>query len=162
MPDTYILYASHIAAMAPGTNLGAATPVQIGGLPEPPERGTKPEPSKITSQSRMRARVRRVAVRHGQKTRCGDDSVPMKDTMSHKMIHDAAAYIRGLAQMRDRNAEWAERAVREAVSLSATEALNLKVIDYVAADVPDLLKQVNGRHITIQGQDLSWIRLQPR
>ena len=75
--------------------------------------------------------------------------------MSRKMIHDAAAYIRGLAQMRERNAEWAERAVREAVSLSATEALNLKVIDYVAADVPDLLRQVNGREITILGQNIT-------
>ena len=84
-----------------------------------------------------------------------DDNLPMKDTMSRKMIHDAAAYIRGLAQMRGRNAEWAERAVREAVSLSAAEALNLKVIDYVATDVPDLLKQVNGRRMNVLGRDLT-------
>ena len=75
--------------------------------------------------------------------------------MSRKMIHDAAAYIRGLAQMRGRNAEWAERAVREAVSLSAAEALNLKVIDYVAADVPDLLEQVNGRRMNILGRNIT-------
>lgn len=144
---TYILYASHIAAMAPGTNLGAATPVQIGGLPEPPERRTEPGTQPKSSPDSPAAQSR------GQDA-TKDDSIPVKDTMSRKMIHDAAAYIRGLAQMRDRNAEWAERAVREAVSLSATEALNLKVIEYVAADVPDLLKQVNGRHITIQGKDL--------
>jgi membrane-bound serine protease (ClpP class) len=75
--------------------------------------------------------------------------------MSRKMIHDAAAYIRGLAQMRGRNQEWAERAVREAVSLSATEALSLGVINYVATDVPDLLKQANGRRITVLGRDLA-------
>ena len=74
--------------------------------------------------------------------------------MSHKMIHDATAYIRGLAPMRDRNAKWGERTVREAVSLSATDGLNLEIIDYLAADIPDLLKQMNGRHVTIQSQDL--------
>jgi membrane-bound serine protease (ClpP class) len=147
---TYILYASHIAAMAPGTNLGAATPVQIGGLPEPPERRTEPGTRPKSSPDSPAAQPGESRGQDAAK----DDSVPVKDTMSRKMIHDAAAYIRGLAQMRDRNAEWAERAVREAVSLSATEALNLKVIEYVAADVPDLLKQVNGRHITIQGKDL--------
>ncbi|MGH8685841.1 MAG: NfeD family protein, partial [Nitrosospira sp.] len=84
-----------------------------------------------------------------------EDSMPTQDKMSRKIMHDAAAYLRGLAQMRGRNAEWAERAVREAVSLSATEALNLKVIDYVATDVPDLLNQVNGRQVTILGQNLT-------
>ncbi len=148
---TYILYASHIAAMAPGTNLGAATPVQIGGLPEPPERRTEPETKPKSSPDSPAAQSGESRDQDAAK----DDSVPIKDAMSRKMIHDAAAYIRGLAQMRHRNAEWAERAVREAVSLSATEALNLKVIDYVAADVPDLLKQVNGRHVAIHGQDLT-------
>lgn len=134
---TYILYASHIAAMAPGTNLGAATPVQIGGLPEP-EPKAKPK----LEQSR-----------DVEKDAAKEHSPPLKDAMSRKMVHDAAAYIRGLAQMRGRNAEWAERAVREAVSLSASEALNLKVIDFVASDVPDLLKQVNGRKVSVLGQE---------
>lgn len=134
---TYILYASHIAAMAPGTNLGAATPIQIGGgLPEPePEPKTRPKPGEDRDQ-------------HSEK----DDTFPTKDGMSRKAVHDAAAYIRGLAQMRERNVEWAELAVREAVSLSATEALNLKVIDFVAADVADLLKQINGRQVAVLGQ----------
>jgi membrane-bound serine protease (ClpP class) len=137
---TYILYASHIAAMAPGTNLGAATPIQIGGgLPESePEPGTSPKPDEGRDQ-------------HAEK----DGKFPTKDGMSRKIVHDAAAYIRGLAQMRNRNVEWAERAVREAVSLSATEALNLKVIDYVAADVPDLLKQVNGRQVNVLGRNIT-------
>lgn len=147
---TYILYASHIAAMAPGTNLGAATPVQIGGLPESPEPSTGPKTKPKPSQGSPAAQPDES---HDQNAK--DDSVPPQDKMSRKMIHDAAAYIRGLAQMRGRNAEWAERAVREAVSLSATEALDLKVIDYVATDVADLLKQVNGRQFTILGQNLT-------
>lgn len=122
---TYILYASHIAAMAPGTNLGAATPVAIGapGIGPPPRRPGD-------DQAKPPA-----------------DSPP--DAKSDKAVHDAAAYIRGLAQLRGRNAEWAERAVREAVSLSATEALQLKVIDYVADDLPHLLKQADGRKIVL-------------
>ncbi|MCQ4287365.1 nodulation protein NfeD [Pseudomonas stutzeri] len=117
---TYMLYASHIAAMAPGTNLGAATPVQIGGSPgNPPE---KPDAEKA-------------------------DSDKSSDAMSRKQVNDAAAYIRGLAQLRGRNAEWAERAVREAVSLSANEALELKVIDYLAADVDELLGTLDGKTI---------------
>lgn len=118
---TYILYASHIAAMAPGTNLGAATPVAVGAP------GIGPPPKKP-----------------------GDEQTPApapKNAQEEKAVHDAAAYIRGLAQLRGRNAEWAERAVREAVSLSATEALQLKVIDYVADDLAHLLKQLDGRKI---------------
>jgi membrane-bound serine protease (ClpP class) len=133
---TFILYASHIAAMAPGTNLGAATPVAIGpapGMPpaQPPESGKK------------------RADQDGAKKAEQEDAP--KDSMSKKQIHDAAAYIRSLAQLRGRNAEWGERAVREAVSLSAEEAKKIKVIDLIARDVPDLLKQVHGRKVTVQG-----------
>jgi membrane-bound serine protease (ClpP class) len=123
---TYILYASHVAAMAPGTNLGAATPVQIGGA------GTKPgaqEPSPDKQAPR-------------------DD----QDAMTRKQVNDAAAYIRGLAQLRGRNAEWAEQAVREAVSVPATEALRLKVIDQIASDLPDLLRQLDGKSLVAAGQ----------
>jgi membrane-bound serine protease (ClpP class) len=141
---TYILYASHIAAMAPATNLGAATPVQIGGpgAPEKPEEKPKPEKEKDTSQ---------------QKEKAADKETPAaaepKDAMSRKQIQDAAAYIRGLAQMRGRNVEWAERAVREAVSLSAEEALKINVIDVIARDVPDLLAKLNGRKLNVLGKD---------
>lgn len=139
---TYILYASHIAAMAPGTNLGAATPVQIGGAPEPkePEKPVQKQDKKEGSEK-------------DEKGKTANESPVPKDTMSRKMVHDAAAYIRGLAQMRGRNAQWAERAVREAVSLSATEALGLKVIDYVADDVPHLLKQLQGKKVNVLGQE---------
>ena len=124
---TYILYSAHIAAMAPGTNLGAATPIQIG-MPSPgssPPSGDKEKKDKDKS--------------------CEDHT---QDTLTKKQTHDAAAYIRGLAQLRGRNAEWGERAVREAVSLSADEALAQKVIDLTARDVPELLKKVDGRKVT--------------
>lgn len=117
---TYILYASHIAAMAPGTNLGAATPVRIGGAPGTPS---------------------------DDKAKGGDD-----ETLARKQVNDAAAYIRGLAQMRGRNADWAEKAVREAVSLSANEALRLNVIDQVADDLPDLLRELDGKTLQVAGQ----------
>ncbi|WP_267273496.1 NfeD family protein [Pseudomonas putida] len=117
---TYILYASHVAAMAPGTNLGAATPVQIGGPPGTP---------------------------NDDKAKGGDD-----ETLARKQVNDAAAYIRGLAQLRGRNADWAEKAVREAVSLSASEALRLNVIDQVADDLPDLLRKLDGKTLQVAGQ----------
>jgi membrane-bound serine protease (ClpP class) len=140
---TYILYASHIAAMAPATNLGAATPVQIGGPgggePSKPEDKQKPEQSKKRDK------------RGGDKV--GDKAPPEPgDTMSRKAIHDASAYIRGLAALRGRNAEWAEKAVREAVSLPAEEAVKIKVADLIASDLADLLKKVNGKTLEIQGQ----------
>jgi membrane-bound serine protease (ClpP class) len=123
---TYILYASHIAAMAPGTNLGAATPVQIGGISPP---GSK-EKEKEKDQA--------------------DDAD--RDSMKMKAINDAAAYIRGLAELHGRNEEWAEKAVREAASIPASEALKLNVIDIIASDVTDLLKQMDGREVVLQGQ----------
>ncbi|ELF6207085.1 nodulation protein NfeD [Pseudomonas putida] len=117
---TYILYASHVAAMAPGTNLGAATPVQIGGPPGAPK---------------------------DDKAKGSDD-----ETLSRKQVNDAAAYIRGLAQLRGRNADWAEKAVREAVSLPASEALRLNVIDQVADDLPALLRKLDGKTLEAAGQ----------
>ena len=135
---TFILYASHFAAMAPATNLGAASPVAIGGAPG----GTKPDPA-------------------GKDGKKGEPTAG--DTMMRKVTNDASAYIRGLAQLRGRNAEWAEKAVREAVSLSAAEAKKIKVIDLVAADVPALLVALEGktteaggakRTLTLQGADV--------
>ena len=105
---TYILYASHIAAMAPATNLGAATPVSIGG-------------EKQESES----------------------------PMERKVVSDAVAYIRGLAELRGRNSDWAEQAVRGAASLSATAAVKENVVDIVARDIPDLLNQIDGREVRV-------------
>ena len=125
---TYLLYASHIAAMAPASNLGAATPVAIGIGGQQPEERPPARPASGASQPE-----------------------PPHDAMGAKRIADAAAYLRSLAQLRGRNAEWAERAVRESVSLSAADALAMKVVDLVAADVPDLLRQLDGRDIAVQG-----------
>jgi membrane-bound serine protease (ClpP class) len=128
---TYILYAAHVAAMAPATNLGAATPVAIGisgsGKDDEGERGAgkKGEGDKPAKH----------------------DAADSANAMTRKQVNDAAAYIRGLALMRGRNADWAERAVREAVSLSATEALKTNVVDLIAEDVPDLLKRLDGRKL---------------
>jgi membrane-bound serine protease (ClpP class) len=119
---TFILYASHIAAMAPGTNLGAASPVSIGGPSAPADK-------------------------EGKRT---------EDTMTRKVTNDAVAYIRGLAQMRGRNADWAEKAVREGVSLSAQEALKLKVIDHVAADLPALLKALDRPRAEVREVEPDW------
>jgi len=130
---TYILYATHIAAMAPGTNLGAATPVQIGGpLPGLPD--TTPGKDKDKKE--------------------GSDQQPKtKDAMTAKATNDAVALIRSLAELRGRNADWAEKAVREAESLSASAALQAKVIDLVARDQAELLRQIDGRTVEVAGGD---------
>lgn len=130
---TYIVYASHIAAMAPGTNLGAATPIQLAG---PGMGAGEPTPKSATER--------------GKPTDPTSARAPAPDTQStetRKQIDDAAAYIRGLAQLRGRNATWAEHAVREAVSLSATEALAQHVIDLTAPDLPELLTKLDGRTV---------------
>ncbi len=137
---TYILYASHVAAMAPATNLGAATPISIGGMPGSPEPQREPqEPER----------------KKGKKAERTKDAEKdwMSDASRRKAVFDAAAYIRGLAQLRGRNAEWAEKAVREAVSLSAEEALKLNVIEMVATDLPDLLGKLDGRKLNIAGKE---------
>jgi membrane-bound serine protease (ClpP class) len=128
---TYILYASHVAAMAPGTNLGAATPVSIG-LPSSPSPAPATPASKPSDAGKDKT----------DGNHAGDEG-----TMTKKAVHDAAAYIRSLAQLRGRNAEWAERAVRESVSLSADEALAQHVIDLTARDVPELVTKLNGRKL---------------
>src|SRR5213593_182273 len=130
---TYILYASHVAAMAPGTNLGAATPIQIG-MPSPASPSPPPAIEKEKEKEKGKAKS-------------GEEANAQQDTLTKKQTHDAAAYIRGLAQLRGRNAEWGERAVREAVSLSADEALAQKVIDLTARDVPELLAKLDGRKV---------------
>jgi membrane-bound serine protease (ClpP class) len=128
---TYILYASHLAAMAPATNLGAATPVQMGGpgpAPSPDEDGDPDENGEAAAEPRT--------------------------ALERKIVNDAVAYIQSLAELRGRNAQWAERAVREGVSLSAQQALENKVIEIVAADLDELLAKLDGRSVTIQGEQI--------
>ena len=134
---TYILYASHIAAMAPATNLGAATPVELA-----PTGGAPPEKPATLDKS-------------GKKPALDTPSSEPQDAKSRKAVHDAAAYIRSLAELRGRNADWAERAVREAVSLSAEAALQAKVVDIVAENVDDLLKQIHGRKVKLSSGEVT-------
>jgi len=143
---TYILYASHIAAMAPATNLGAATPVSIGGggedhSPAPPN-DTKPSDTK-PSDTKPPAKPS-----EGSPAPLSEAPRP-ESAMERKVVNDAVAYIRGLAELRGRNADWAEQAVRGAASLSATAALKDNVIDVVAQDVTDLLNQIDGRDVRV-------------
>ncbi|MCG6929894.1 MAG: nodulation protein NfeD [Desulfofustis sp.] len=123
---TYILYASHLAAMAPATNLGAATPIQIGGMGGGQDK-EKPDP---------------------------EDTGDKRSTLERKIINDASAYIKALADKNQRNGDWAVQAVQEAVSLTAREALELNVINIVADDLEDLLNQLDGRPIMVTGESV--------
>ena len=133
---TYITYASAIAAMAPGTNLGAATPIQIGRAPRLPG-GAPEQPAEQKGKDKG-----------GE----GKPGAEPADTETRKAVNDAVAYIRGLAELNDRNADWAAEAVRSAVSLPASEALKLHVIDVIADDVPDLLRKIDGRTVKVAGK----------
>jgi membrane-bound serine protease (ClpP class) len=188
---TYILYASHIAAMAPATNLGAATPVPIGGgepspapqtnppdtapnrtddHPDTTNSGNSPNSSADQPSATPGARARSQPTTNGGSPSHPQPTTPQggvpehpsissKDTphepatstsaMERKVLNDAVAYIRGLAELRGRNAEWAEQAVRGAASLSASAALKQNVIDLVARDLPDLLNQIDGREVRV-------------
>ncbi|MDX1485790.1 MAG: nodulation protein NfeD [Alphaproteobacteria bacterium] len=144
---TYILYASHVAAMAPGTNLGAATPVPLssplpgGGKPKKDDKTDKADKADKSDKSDKADKAK-----DGEKT---DPSEAAKGAPMRKAINDARAYIRSLAQMRGRNAEWAEKSVTEAASLSSQEALEANVIDLVADNMTDLLAKADGRVVKI-------------
>ncbi|WP_258127386.1 NfeD family protein [Achromobacter anxifer] len=125
---TYILYASHVAAMAPATNLGAATPISLGGGPARPAEAPGKKPAAEREDAPGQA---------------------AQDPGEAKAINDAVAYIRSLAALRGRNADWAEQAVRAAASLTAGEARERNVIDLVADDVPDLLAKADGRSVRV-------------
>jgi membrane-bound serine protease (ClpP class) len=131
---TFILYAAALAAMAPGTNLGAAAPVSLFGSSQLPQ----PE----TTSSGQRDKTDHPAT-----------GTPV-DAMETKVVNDAAAYIRSLAILHGHNADWAEKAVREAASLSYDSALNQHIIDLVASDIPDLLAQADGRTVIVQNRPM--------
>lgn len=135
----YILLASHVAAMAPATNVGAATPVRIGGVPDP--GGDKqPAPKKDDNQKDAKDKKEKAK--------------PEKPGMDEKALNDAIAYIRSLAQLRGRNVAWAEKAVREAASISAEEAVKQNVADLMATDLPQLLKKIDGRKVKLQSGEV--------
>jgi membrane-bound serine protease (ClpP class) len=133
---TYILYAAHVAAMAPGTHLGAATPVSLG--PPPGMPGTPPPDERPPA---------------GEKDKPSDRPALPGSSMERKVLNDAAAYMRALAQLRGRNAEFAEKAVREAATMTATEARDAKVIDVLAAGLPELLAAIDGRKVNVAGSE---------
>jgi membrane-bound serine protease (ClpP class) len=132
---TYLMYASHVAAMAPSTHLGAATPISLSpaGFPgSPPPQSPPPQQGPAPGKDGK------------------DKEAPPTDgktASERKVINDAIAYIRSLAELRGRNADWAEKAVREAATLTASAALKERVIDLIANDVSDLLAQVDGRTV---------------
>ncbi|HEX9208446.1 MAG TPA: nodulation protein NfeD [Steroidobacteraceae bacterium] len=129
---TYLMYASHVAAMAPATNLGAATPVQIGG------GGPSPAPA------------------GERQTESGKKTPPEPGSaLERKAVNDSVAYLRGLAELRGRNVDWAERAVREGASLPADEALAANVIDLIAPDLPELLQAIDGRTVKLQSREVT-------
>ncbi|MGE8617560.1 MAG: NfeD family protein, partial [Achromobacter spanius] len=154
---TYILYASHVAAMAPATNLGAATPVALGGgFPKPDEKepGSGDKAGEKPAQEPAQKSADKATDSNGDKSsakRAADKppAAAPKDASESKAINDAVAYIRSLAALRGRNADWAEDAVRSAASLSAREAHAQQVIDLIADDIPDLLEQADGRTVRV-------------
>ena len=148
---TYIMYASHIAAMAPATNLGSATPVTMspGGIgrdPEPPGQGDGQEKAKSEDTAEKESSDETEA----------EDKPPKLDTaMERKVVNDAVAYIKGLARLRKRDEKWAEDAVRSAVNLTAEDALQQNVIDFVAKDLDDLMEQLDGRTVELQSGEVT-------
>ncbi|MDV2079494.1 NfeD family protein [Marinobacter xestospongiae] len=155
---TFILYGSHVAAMAPATHLGSATPVQLGGLPGQDSPDT-PAPSEAPDAPTDES---------PSSTSPADDKRRGDTAMERKVLEDAVSYIRGLAERHGRNADWAEQAVREAVNLGATEALERNVIDVVATSLPDLLTQLDGRTVQmatgprqLATMDLALTRVEP-
>lgn len=190
---TYIMYASHVAAMAPATNLGAATPVAIGGgggggqdddddSPMPFQLQAGGEEDGEAAQSPEDDANGAGADDNGngngangeEESRNDEDEEEPEEftpgtAAEAKAINDAVAYIRGLAELRNRNADWAESAVRRAESLSASEAAELNVIDFVAENLNDLLakadgmvvKMSDGSEITLATEGLSLEHVEP-
>jgi membrane-bound serine protease (ClpP class) len=133
---TYILYSSHVAAMAPGTNIGAATPISISG------EGPVDNPQEQEDGDKKGLKKKTAPTQKPQES--------SNDALAHKAMNDATAYIRGLAELRGRNVEWAEKAVRQAATLTASEAIEENVIEIVAENVEDLVEQMDGRVVKMQ------------
>lgn len=152
----YIMYSAHVSAMAPSTNTGAATPIELGGPPGDEPASPKKDKEKDAAPSSEDARetasdavdayeeIKPTEIRDAPDAPLSNDSA-----MRAKVINDSVAYIRALAHERGRNADWAESAVRDAVSVTARDALELGVIDYVAENIDDLLTQMNGKVVRV-------------
>ncbi|UNK50121.1 nodulation protein NfeD [Lysobacter sp. S4-A87] len=142
---TYILYACHLAAMAPATSLGAATPVSMGG----PGPGTGPEPEPEESRGQ-----REPPAANAPATTPSPRNEP-RDAMSRKAVNDAVGYLRSLAELRGRNQEFAEAAVRDAATLTATQALSQGVIEIIAGNTGQLLRQAQGRKVRLAQREVT-------
>ncbi|WP_228638681.1 NfeD family protein [Kangiella koreensis] len=141
---TYILYASHVSAMAPATNLGAATPVSIGGMPSP-DQPNQSEQNKEPNQDGADSEQSK-----DQPAQSPSQSAPSnKSAMEKKVINDAEAYLRSLAHYHGRNIDWVKNAVREGESLSSSEALEIGVIDLIAENPQQLLAMINGKTVRL-------------
>jgi membrane-bound serine protease (ClpP class) len=143
---TYILYASHVAAMSPATNVGAATPVAIGMADGPPQGR---QPGDIPGKDAPDAGA------GGAQEESETPAIDTSSAMSRKAVNDSVAWLRGLAELRGRNADWAERAVREAVSITSEEALETGVIDLVASDLDELLRKADGMTVEVDGAEVT-------
>jgi membrane-bound serine protease (ClpP class) len=154
---TYILLASHIAAMAPTTHVGAATPVSLGGG-DPPDSerpfGRQPSGDEDRDETGDGDSGEAEAKDDAEDDTEGQEPLP-GSAMERKVLNDAIAYIRGLAEARGRNADWAERAVREAATLTAEGALAENVIDLIANDQAELLAAIHGREVTIDNRTVT-------
>ena len=160
---TFIAYAAHVSAMAPGTSIGAATPVAMGGFPGGPPRPEEgePRPSEPATE-RATEPGAEPGAENGAETENGETAEetparerpaarPPADAAMAKAINDAVSHIRGMAELRGRNADWAERAVREAVTATASQALELNVIDFIAYSTEELLEKAHGRTVDLAG-----------
>lgn len=145
---TYILLASHVAAMAPGTNLGAATPVS---LTAPGGKDKDDDSNPFAPKQEKKDKDEEEVTDTKDEAQPEDERIRAKTAMEKKVINDATAYIQGLAKLHGRNEEWAAKAVTEAASLDAESALAENVIDFIAADLDSLINQSNGRTTTING-----------
>ena len=157
---TYIMYASHVAAMAPATNIGSSTPVSIGGgssplpIPQAPQpRPEEPPADEATGEAADEAAddATNEGEKAGEKPAAAKPGTPME----RKVVNDAVAYIRGIAELRGRNVEWAEQTVREASNLPAREALEQNVIDLVVEDLDELLAALDGETIALEGGEVT-------
>lgn len=144
---TYILLASHVAAMAPTTHMGAATPVSMGG--EPP-RSPEPLPGQEEPPGRDSEETPDAPAQEAP-----HEAPQPGSAMERKILNDAVAYIRALAEAHDRNADWAEKAVRDAATLTAEAALQENVIDLIAATREELLAQIDGRQVTVDNEEIT-------
>ena len=131
----FVTLAGHVAAMAPGTRIGAAHPVQIGGLPITPPQTPSPTPSEPATDAPS-----------------SEEDQQRPSAMEEKLLNDTVAWARSLAELRGRNAEWVSLAVSESRVSVASEAVDDGVVDLLATDLTDLLQKIDGREVEVQMQ----------